>query len=1266
MNFSYYIFLIFIFFNIIFSQDSGEIYRRYGIHNGNLVKTVYSNWGVVGQPGDKGPQGAWLNDNNGYIGDVSLLVGAEIESLDQSGNNIIFHSVVTCPVDRPNSTGHEVSPGGIRWGFEPVEGYLNPSQLYVATSTNPDTWPSIWPHEQCNWGGDWCGYFGKDTQYIQQESFFVMNDNNDKEFNFSNYNDWGVDFKPSPLENPNMNGLGLEVKVRGMQWQQILAQDCIFFLYEVTNKSETEYKKVVLGELVGTYIGNTPIEAQDDWSFFDVNADLTYTGDFDQNCTNDNPNWVGDVGMVGYAFLESPGNPYDGIDNDGDMNFSDSMFDESDFLERTINIGDDIILIDNDYNRVKFQIVDQITTVNSQGRDIEIIAGQTIFVEGNEDGDNINSNAFNGLDDDLDGLIDENYYLHYRQVRKSYDENTGQYQTLFDIINPKAYYNYLSDNIVNGSNGFIEEDLTDLIDERRDDGIDNDGDWDPSVHDVGSDGIANSFDSDGSEGNGMPDNGEPNFDRTDPDESDQIGLTSFDYFDPSDEYPASDDEALWEKLSPGYFDVPDIINDGEPTSGADGDFIFGTGYFPLLPGQTERFSIALIYGEDKFDLDRNKEIVQEIYDNDYQFPPPPSKPSLTIVPGDSKITLYWDRIAETTMDPVLLEYDFQGYKIYKASDPNFNDVRNITNAYGIIEDYSPIAQFDLADDIDGLFYPSNEIFQQSGGLSFNLGDSTGLVHSYIDTDVINGRTYYYAVSAYDSGDPESNFPSENTKYITVLPTGEIITDKNTAYATPTAFVQGLETEEINIQNTGYNFGTGDISYKIIDDEKIIGHEYLLEFFDTSNDGIDNDLDQILDTDDEDEIIPITTLYSIKDLNQITVEFDLQVNDTVFYSLDKKNIIEDTFVLKFSNGNQVPESSYNINFSKGEIQILNEELPGEFFAEFNYYPVYKSPYIHGAQWNGSLLDNDNNNYDGTSLWIEEVTDSDIFDGMMMQFNNDWEIGYKNHHWIIDGNEISDTNPAPNIDISFGTLDLGPPYNIKSYASPNDYKIEFSDDSYEDAGGNLVNFKVYDITNDKELEFVFWGQQTDNEIETLDRITIFENYESNNLAYIPGLNSNLLTWDIKFTLNQGNLIWFGDGDTLYIYTTKPFRSGDEFLISTHESEVNTSSQSINLSNIRVVPNPYIAATALESSLPPGFSSGRGERKVEFQNIPNDATIKIFNIRGQHIRTLNHDGNIFDGSISWDLRTKENMDIAYGVYLYVVQSSLGSKEGKIAIIK
>ena len=105
---------------------------------------------------------------------------------------------------------------------------------------------------------------------------------------------------------------------------------------------------------------------------------------------------------------------------------------------------------------------------------------------------------------------------------------------------------------------------------------------------------------------------------------------------------------------------------------------------------------------------------------------------------------------------------------------------------------------------------------------------------------------------------------------------------------------------------------------------------------------------------------------------------------------------------------------------------------------------------------------------------------------------------------------------------------------------------------------------------------------------------------------------------------------------------------------------------MNNIRVVPNPYIAATKFESPLPPGITSGRGERQIEFQNLPSDASVKIFTSRGQHIKTLFHDGNIQSGTVSWNLKTKENLDIAYGVYFYIVESDVGSKKGKIAIIK
>ena len=131
----------------------------------------------------------------------------------------------------------------------------------------------------------------------------------------------------------------------------------------------------------------------------------------------------------------------------------------------------------------------------------------------------------------------------------------------------------------------------------------------------------------------------------------------------------------------------------------------------MKAGQTERFSIALLYGENQADLLSNKQTVQSIYDQDYRFPPLLQSQHYMQFLEIKKVTLYWDRIAEEEEDPVLKEYDFQGYKIYRATDPNFNDVRNITNAHGIIEGYSPIAQFDLKDSIDGYFYPSQELLK---------------------------------------------------------------------------------------------------------------------------------------------------------------------------------------------------------------------------------------------------------------------------------------------------------------------------------------------------------------------------------------------------------------------------------------------------------------------------------------------------------------------------------------------------------------------------
>ena len=360
-HFSFILILLGLFGTERSSAQSGTLYYRSSVHNANRVKTVFGNWGLIGRPSDTRPRGAWIYSTSGYIGDVALLVGAEVKSGGQT-----FHSVVTCPAERPASIydTQDGSQGGKPWTFMPLNGYFNPAKQSIAMSDDPTTWPSSWPDKQNDvldpgWQGSWNGYFGKRAS-ANQESYFVMDDNNDVRFNVASNNSVGgtrIAFKPDSTD-PARNGLGLKVNVRGLQWSQFLAQDNIFWLYEITNTSTTNYDRTTFGMIVGTLVGVTGTqnfnEYDDDWSFYDVVENITYTGDFDRNCSR-NPFWQGSVGMVGYAFLESPGNPYDGIDNDADVDkivtgSQTPFFTAADFDSTLIKTGDKIVLIGNDFS----------------------------------------------------------------------------------------------------------------------------------------------------------------------------------------------------------------------------------------------------------------------------------------------------------------------------------------------------------------------------------------------------------------------------------------------------------------------------------------------------------------------------------------------------------------------------------------------------------------------------------------------------------------------------------------------------------------------------------------------------------------------------------------------------------------------------------------------------------------------------------------------------------------------------------------------------
>ncbi len=60
---------------------------------------------------------------------------------------------------------------------------------------------------------------------------------------------------------------------------------------------------------------------------------------------------------------------------------------------------------------------------------------------------------------------------------------------------------------------------------------------------------------------------------------------------------------------------------------------------------------------------------------------PPNTPTVSAVPGDKEVTLYWDTVAEESVDPITGK-DFEGYVIYRSTDPAFNDIQTITDGKG--------------------------------------------------------------------------------------------------------------------------------------------------------------------------------------------------------------------------------------------------------------------------------------------------------------------------------------------------------------------------------------------------------------------------------------------------------------------------------------------------------------------------------------------------------------------------------------------------------
>lgn len=115
--------------------------------------------------------------------------------------------------------------------------------------------------------------------------------------------------------------------------------------------------------------------------------------------------------------------------------------------------------------------------------------------------------------------------------------------------------------------------------------------------------------------------------------------------------------------------------------------------------------------------------------------------------------------------------------------------------------------------------------------------------------------------------------------------------------------------------------------------------------------------------------------------------------------------------------------------------------------------------------------------------------------------------------------------------------------------------------------------------------------------------------------------------------------------------------------------------DLSRVMVVPNPYVGSARWDNPRP--GDSDPWKHRLQFTNIPSDATVKIFTldfdfvaeVKSGDIARVSADfqADINYGVAEWDLITRNNQEAAPGIYLYVVDSpSAGQKVGKFVIVR
>ncbi len=232
-----------------------------------------------------------------------------------------------------------------------------------------------------------------------------------------------------------------------------------------------------------------------------------------------------------------------------------------------------------------------------------------------------------------------------------------------------------------------------------------------------------------------------------------------------------------------------------------------------------------------------------------------------------------------------------------------------------------------------------------------------------------------------------------------------------------------------------------------------------------------------------------------------------------------------------------------------------------------------------------------------------------------------------------------------------------YSSKPYRST--FELRYSGDSTMASSASdgeglgmawVVPFEVWNVSTNERVALVVYDWDLDG-WDPWDPLIIVDR------PYDAALNPFEDAWPYQFSWMfnfDADIYNPSIGDVFTIQGPLMNSPADVFEFSS--DGIISSAASTQLRNIKVVPDPYYAHDTWEVV--------NGQSKIQFQNLPDQCTIRIYTLSGEPVTTLRHTNGT--GTEEWNVQSDEQRLIASGIYIYHVESQYGDKLGRFAVVK